>query len=116
MKVMPPLAFSLTIDKTAVIDRSGQVTVSGTVSCSRPLPVDVSGSLKQLFANRVTISGTFSTHFDCAAPQTRWSVATHGDNGNFAAGNATESATAYGCELSCHSAGKTQAVRLSAKK
>ena len=116
VEVLPVLAFDMTIDKTAVIDRTGQVTVSGTVSCSRPLPVEVGGSLKQLFANRVTISGTISTHVDCAAPQTRWSAVTIGSNGNFAAGNATASATAYGCELSCHYVSQTQTVRLSAKK
>jgi hypothetical protein len=116
VRVLPPLTFTLTIDQTAAINRLGLVTVTGTVSCSRSLPVDVSGSLKQLFANRVTISGTFSVHLDCNAPQTRWSALTSGDNGKFAAGSATESVTAYGCELSCHSSSGTQTVRLSAKK
>ena len=38
-----------------------------------------------------------------------------GDNGKFAAGNATLTVNAYACELSCHSDSVSQSIRLSAK-
>ena len=114
--VVPPLTFGIRASTTGLVDRSGTVTVSGMVSCSRDVAVSAAGSVKQLFANRVTISGTFSIAVNCTAPQSPWSAVVIGDNGKFASGNATLTVNASACELSCHSDSLSQAIRLSAKK
>jgi hypothetical protein len=96
--------------------RTGVATVSGTVSCSRPISLELNGTLRQQFAGRVYISGPVSFHVDCAAPSTRWSATVIGDNGHFAAGSATLSVSAFGCELSCHSASTSSTIRLNARR
>jgi hypothetical protein len=111
--VLPLLQMGLTVNGSGSVSaKTGVATVSGTVTCSRAIGVNVSGTLSQLFANRVTISGSFSTYVSCSAPSVRWSANVSGSNGNFAAGKASASVNAFGCELSCHSASATTAVRL----
>jgi hypothetical protein len=78
--------------------------------------VNVTGTLTQLFANRVTISGYFSTYITCTAPSTAWTAKVSGSNGRFAAGSASVSVDAFGCELSCHSASAKADVRLKGSK
>jgi HYR domain len=58
--VLAPMTFEIDASTTGLVDRSGNVTVSGTVSCSCDATGRAEGDLTQLFANRVTISGTFS--------------------------------------------------------
>jgi hypothetical protein len=70
--------------------------------------------LTQLFANRVSVAGTFSLHVNCSAPSKPWTATVSGANGRFGAGSATISIEAFGCELSCHSTSKESAVRLKA--
>jgi hypothetical protein len=113
--VLPPMTFAIGAGKTGSVDRTGKVTVSGTMSCSRDVAVSASGSVKQLFANRVTISGNFSIGVDCTAPRSPWSAVVVGDDGKFAAGNATLTVNAWACELSCHSGSVSQSIRLSSK-
>jgi hypothetical protein len=96
--------------------QSGEATVSGVVTCARGLSVNVTGTLTQLFANRVTISGYFSTYITCTAPSTAWTAKVSGSNGRFAAGSASVSVDAFGCELSCHSASAKADVRLKGSK
>jgi hypothetical protein len=111
--VLPPLQLGLVTDGNGnVSSKTGVATVSGTVSCSRAISVAVSGSLAQLFANRVTISGSFSTYINCTAPSVQWSASASGLNGRFAAGKANITVDAYGCELSCHSTHTTAAIKL----
>jgi outer membrane protein assembly factor BamB len=115
--VLPLLQLGLTVDRSGSVSaKTGVATLSGTVACSRAIGVNVSGTLSQLFANRVTISGSFSTGVSCSAPSVRWSASVSGSNGNFAAGRASASVDASGCELSCHSASATTAVRLMGTK
>ena len=85
---------------------------SGTVSCSRPIPVDLAGTVRQLFAKRVYITGTFWVHVDCSAPSTPWSATLKGDNGRFKAGDTDVNVSAFGCELSCHSFSTATTIRL----
>lgn len=114
--VVPPLQFGLAVTKTGSVNtKTGVATISGTLTCSREVYVDVSGTLKQLFAKRVYITGSFYLNVDCKAPSTQWSVSVTGDNGRFGAGDATAAVNAYGCELSCHSASATQTVKLTGK-
>jgi hypothetical protein len=114
--VVPPLQFGLAVNKTGSVNtKTGVATISGTLTCSREVYVDVSGTLKQLFAKRVYITGSFYVTVDCKAPSTKWSVTVTGDNGRFGAGDVSAAVNAYGCELSCHSASTTQSVHLTGK-
>jgi HYR domain len=114
--VYAPLELTLTVNSQGTVSPpTGAATISGTVTCSRAISVDLSGTLKQLFARRVTVSGTFSTHVDCTAPSTGWSASVTGDNGRFGAGSANVTVNASGCELSCHSASVASTIRLTGK-
>jgi HYR domain-containing protein len=115
--VLPLLQMGLAINGSGSVSaKTGMASISGTISCSRPIGIYVSGTLSQVVANRATISGSFSTYVNCSAPSVSWSASVSGSNGKFAAGKASVSVDAYGCELSCHSASATAAVRLSASK
>jgi hypothetical protein len=79
VRVYAPLKLDVAAARSGGVDkRSGVATISGTVSCSRPLSVAVSGTLRQLFKKRVYIIGSFSVQVDCKAPSTRWSAAVTG--------------------------------------
>jgi hypothetical protein len=95
--------------------QTGVATISGRVTCSRAISVYLSGTLKQLFAKRVTVSGTYSTYVNCTAPSTAWSASVTGDNGRFGAGPADVTLNAFGCELSCHSLSVASPIRLTGK-
>lgn len=111
--VLPLLKLGVTLDGTGVVaSRTGVATISGSVSCSRAIGVSLSGTLSQLFANRVTISGPFSTYVNCSPPSVQWNLSVTGTNGHFGAGPASASVNGFGCELSCHSASATQKLRL----
>jgi hypothetical protein len=111
--VLPPLQLQVTADRSGTASpKTGLVTISGTMSCSRPIGVDLSGTVSQLFANRVTISGSFYTHVNCVAPSARWSATVTGTNGRLAPGQANLSDNWFGCELSCHSGSSASSVRL----
>jgi HYR domain len=114
--VVPPLQFGLAVsNRGSVNTKTGVATISGTLTCSREIFVDVSGTLKQLFAKRVYITGSFYLNVDCKAPSTKWSVGVTGTNGRFGAGDVTATVDASGCELNCHGTSATQAVKLSGK-
>jgi hypothetical protein len=114
--VYAPLRLAVTVNSQGTVSaQTGVAMISGTVTCSRAISVHLSGTLKQLFAKRVTVSGTFSTHVDCTAPSTGWSASVTGDNGRFGAGPADVTVNAFGCELSCHSASVARSIRLTGK-
>jgi hypothetical protein len=111
--VLAPLQLAVAVDaKGSVSARSGVATISGTVGCSRAIGVDLSGTLSQLFAYRVLVSGSFYIHVDCTAPSVRWSASVTGTNGRFGAGHAQASVSWFGCELSCHSGSASSSLRL----
>jgi hypothetical protein len=115
--VLALLQMGFTVDAVGnVSSKTGVATISGTVSCSRAISTFVSGSLSQLFANRVQISGYISTYVNCTAPSVHWSTTVSGSNGRFAAGKANISVDAFGCELSCHSAHASTPIRLASSK
>jgi hypothetical protein len=115
--VLPPLELGASLDAAGrASTRTGAATISGTVSCSRAIGVDISGTLTQLFANRVQITGSFSTHVTCGAPSAPWSTSVTGSNGRFGAGKANASLSWSGCELSCHSGSATSSVKLTSGK
>jgi hypothetical protein len=117
VRVFGPLQLDVKVaPRGEVSSRTGVATISGTALCSRAIGVDVSGTLSQLFAKRVSISGSFMTHVECMPPSVRWSAAVQGTNGRFGAGSATATGYAFGCELTCHSATASSSVQLSSGK
>jgi hypothetical protein len=78
--------------------------------------VDLGGTLKQLFAKRVFVTGTFSTHLDCHSPSTTWTATVTAVNGKFGGGHADADVVASGCELSCPSVSTSRTLTLSGKK
>jgi hypothetical protein len=115
--VLALLQLGLAADATGSVSaKTGVATISGTVSCSRPITVNVTGTLSQLFANRVQVNGYLSTYVNCTAPSVHWSANVTGSNGRFGAGQANVSLNAFGCELSCHSAQASRSMRLISSK
>jgi HYR domain len=116
IQVLEPLRMDVTAGSLGSFSpRSGEATISGAVQCSRGLPVDISGTLRQTFANRVVIAGSFAIRVECTSPSTQWSATVRGDNGRFGAGAAELDVVARGCELSCHSAATRATLRLTGK-
>lgn len=115
--VLPPLQLNVTVDATGSVSaNTGAATIGGTITCSREIGVDLSGTLTQLFANRAQISGSFSTHVSCSAPSVHWSTSVTGTNGRFGAGKANVSINWFGCELSCHSGNASSTIKLMANR
>jgi hypothetical protein len=76
----PPIDIEVSIDPTGTVNpKTGIVTVSGTVECSTPSPVDISGDVTQR-AGRVTIQGFFGGVIFCAGGEepTPWSFTLEG--------------------------------------
>jgi DNA-binding beta-propeller fold protein YncE len=116
-EALPPVTLGVTLrEEGGVSSKSGVVTISGTVSCSRNVAVSVSGTLSQPVAKRATITGSFALSIDCVAPKTVWSATLVGDNGRFAAGQATATVTASACESNCVTATETRGVKLNSAK
>jgi hypothetical protein len=104
--VVAPLVLGLTVGPDATVDvKTGVVSLSGTLTCSRAAAgVQLFVTVQQLFARRVLISGTASPLIDCQAPSTAWQVAITGSNGRFGAGAADLKAGAFRCYFVCTSA------------
>lgn len=86
----PPLTIALDVNSVgSVVPKTGAATISGSVTCSRPAFVNVSGELQQK-AGRVLIRGFFGTFFECDG-QTPWSASVTGENGRLVGGKALTS-------------------------
>jgi hypothetical protein len=109
----PPVTLGVTIDdKGKASDSSWYATISGSVSCSRSVPVDLRGSLTQVKPDHTIVQGGISGTVDCVAPTTRWSMLVGGSN-KFGSSPATASVTAFYCDaLHCDTASTTQTVKL----
>jgi hypothetical protein len=103
VKVLPPLEVSITLAKAGSVDtRSGVATIAATVTCNRPITVDVyPGELTQTVANRAVVTGTFSTGgIACTGVgATPWTAVVLPTSGRFIAGKAAVTAVAQGCEF-----------------
>ena len=89
----PPLEIGLTIDPTGRVQPStGVATISGTVTCSQPVSMEVFGELRQRLG-RSLLRGSFDAVVDCDGGTT-WRADVHLDNGLFVAGRAEVSALA----------------------
>lgn len=99
----PPLEISLTLDARGTLDRStNTVTVSGSVTCSESVGVEIFGEVSQRVGRRV-IRGSFGTFIECTAGEpVSWSASATGEAGIFAPGPAQLAAQAFGCNaLEC---------------
>jgi len=113
----PPVTLGVTIDaKGKASDSSWYATISGNVSCSRSVPVDLRGSFTQMKPDHTIVQGSMSGTVDCVAPSSSWSMLVAGDN-KFGSSSATASVTAYHCDaLHCDTASATQTVKLNQGK
>jgi hypothetical protein len=83
----PRLALAVTIDpKGTVVSKTGEVTVSGTVSCTLPADVFIDVLIQQR-AGRAFIQGEAITDVQCDGT-TRWSATGQGFNGILKGGSA----------------------------
>jgi hypothetical protein len=82
--------FTVTIGPTAIVSRSGVVTLSGTATCGLYSNVTMYGQLQQPVGRTTLLQGYFSASFPCSGI-TPWSVTVAANNGRFAGGPATAS-------------------------
>ncbi len=91
----PPLQISLTIDPRASLDRAtGNVLVSGTVTCDREAFIGIDGSVRQR-AGRAFIDAFFFTEVLCTPEGVEWTAEAFPQNGRYAGGKATVNAFAF---------------------
>jgi hypothetical protein len=88
----PPVALDVTVSASGTVTASGVARVRGGVTCSRPVEVDVVGSLRQSRRGSVSL-GYFATTVACDG-STAWSATAPGETGPFRRGEATARVTA----------------------
>jgi hypothetical protein len=110
----PPLEISLTVDPTGKVNqKTGEATISGTVSCNHAADSgDVEVSLRESLG-RFTIHGFGVAGPSCGPTPTPWFATVVGDNGKFGPGKATADVSAFACDfIGCADASVTASVRL----
>ncbi|MEW5991582.1 MAG: hypothetical protein AB1736_09620 [Chloroflexota bacterium] len=109
----PPIEINLTIDGSGKIDRTGAVTVSGTLTCSATADYAEIYLTVSQSVGRFRIHGSAWTPSACVESPTPWAATIVGDNGTFAGGKATVVASAWACDpFSCNEAYADRNVRL----
>jgi hypothetical protein len=88
----PPLTLDLSIRSTGTVNRAGVATIHGNVTCSRPVQVDLVGSLRQNQRRSVSL-GYSSTSVSCDGTES-WSMLVQGETGGFSPGTARARVTA----------------------
>lgn len=93
-----PFTLDLTITGTTVDSQTGQVTITGTVTCTEPSSYNVSIRATQYVGRTTAISGSNYTSGTCAGPQgSTFTTVLYGTNGRFGPGQAQIDAYASGC-------------------
>lgn len=116
-EAIPAPEISVTIDPTALVNRSGQALITGTVTCTS---TDGSGTVFEVFGDvtqrvgRVLIRGFFDTFTEipCDGSTQTWEAIVTGDNGLFAGGKAAAVAIAFGCTDVCTEGFAEATIRL----
>jgi hypothetical protein len=95
-RVDESVELGLTIDPTGSVNAStGEVTISGTITCAEPVSGTLDGFIRQRFG-RFFVTGGFFTFFECDEDEvTSWQVQVVGDNGLFAGGRVEVTANAF---------------------
>jgi hypothetical protein len=90
-----PLDIEIELDPSAKVNnKTGEATLSGTVSCSRPTTVTIYGGIEQKI-NHFFIDGGFEFQVDCTE-ETDWTTPEFvAENGIFKGGKASAWITAY---------------------
>jgi len=110
----PPLEVSLTVNSAGKVNpKTGEATISGTISCTRMADFsDVSVSLRQPIG-RFAIRGFGFDSPACDTTSTDWFASVVGENGKFGPGKATADVSAFACDAtSCGEAFVVASVRL----
>jgi hypothetical protein len=91
----PSLVFGAMLSPTGTVDhKTGVATVSGTVTCNRPVFASVDGQLNQIY-HRFIFTSYFSLNVLCTG-STPWNAVVQPTNGLFGKGAASVSAYASG--------------------
>lgn len=88
----PPVTLTVTVDPAGTV-ADGAAVIHGTVGCSRPVDLTVTGTLRQQRIRRVTV-GSYRTAVSCAGTATRWAATVLGETGTFRRGPADAVAVA----------------------
>ncbi len=88
----PPVTLTVTVDPTGTV-ADGTAVIHGTVGCSRPADLTVTGTLRQQQVRRVTV-GSYRTAVSCSGTATRWEARVLGETGTFRRGPADAVAVA----------------------
>lgn len=110
----PPIEVTLTVNPDGKVNpKTGEATISGTISCSRTADFgDVSVSLRQPIG-RFAIRGFGFASPACEPTPTDWFVSVLGENGKFGPGRATADVSAFACDAtSCGEDSVVASVRL----
>ena len=83
----PPLTVDLQLDATGSFDKAGNAYLRGTITCSRPILVELAADVTQPVGKR-SIFGFSEDFVDCDG-ETHWELTVPGENGRFAGGKAT---------------------------
>ena len=113
-----PLSIGLGLSATGSVDRvSGSASVGGTLSCTRPAGIFLSGTLTQRASRFVVVTGTFQQQLDCSG-STPWRAIVRGDGGvPFNAGSAQLDARAHAWdEASGQPVGATQSATVKLRR
>jgi hypothetical protein len=101
-----PPTLEVTINRSATVNRLGEVHLSGTITCTSD---DGSGTIVDVFGDitqrvgRLLIRGFFDTFLDlpCDGTTQVWDAFAIGDNGVFAGGKAVTVAIGFACTDFC---------------
>ena len=104
----------LTVNPNGTLDRvAGKATISGTIRCSEPSSVGLSGELRQRAGRFTVIHGSFSQDMPCSPPSVPWSASIAGENGPFGSGPASANIFTGGCgTANCDSDNVVKTIRL----
>jgi hypothetical protein len=82
----PPLQLGLTLNANGTVTSSGAAVIGGTVTCSRPVDVEVVGTLRQQNGSKVTV-GSYRARVSCTV-STAWTATVLGETGTYRRGTA----------------------------
>jgi len=109
----PPLTIAIGLPKTGVVARtSGTATISGTVTCSTPTTVWLSGTLTQRATRFAVATGHFDRQVQCSGT-TAWQATVSSSNSvPFNPGQAELSVDAFGYDANWQQVNATNAATI----
>lgn len=81
------LEVDMTIESAAVIPRTGEVIISGTVTCSEPATAFVNVSVSQPVGRLTSIQGFANTSLPCDEDGEPYTISAFASSGSFKSGN-----------------------------